>query len=49
MAKDDSPESEKIYLNLKKEFVDTFWKNEKEEVSLEKSALEVNPEVSSLG
>ena len=32
-----------VFEKLKKEFVDTFWNDNKQNISFEKSALEVNP------
>ena len=42
-AEENTPEGEKIFEELKKEFVDTFWKNEKQKISFEKSSLEIHP------
>ena len=42
-AEEDTPEGKNIFEELKKEFVDTFWNDNKQNISFEKSALEVNP------
>jgi len=42
-AEEDTPEGKNIFEKLKKEFVDTFWNNNKQNISFEESALEVNP------
>ena len=42
LAEEDTPEAKKIYKELKTEFVETYWKDDKN-ISFEESALEVNP------